>query len=350
MSIELKDSNTSPIRARTHVGRVAGVCDEWCRRWRFYDRLLPTAFLFGVLCFLIFFLTIAPPLNFPGATLVKIDKDEPVASVARKLKDKHIIHSEYMFKLVTKLYGSKTLVMSGEYFFPSAQNVLTIGRRLARGDFELVPVKVTIPEGVSTFQMADVLAKKIPDFDKQAFLEDSQSKEGYLFPDTYFFLPGQDPIAIISTLESNFKRHITEPEVEQQIAMFDKPLADIITMASLLEKEANETEGRRMIAGILWHRIEIGMPLQVDAVFPYILGKNTFELSRADLKTNSPYNTYINKGLPPGPITNPGMDSILAAANPVKSNYIFYLSDMHGNFHYSVTYAEQLANQRKYLK
>jgi UPF0755 protein len=91
------------------------------------------------------------------------------------------------------------------------------------------------------------------------------------------------------------------------------------------------------------------MPLQVDAVFPYIIGKNSLQLTHADLKVDSPYNTYVNKGLPPGPITNPGLDSILAAVNPTKSNYLFYLSDLHGNFHYSVTYAQQLANQRKYL-
>lgn len=265
------------------------------------------------------------------------------------LKDKHIIHSTYMFEVVARMYGAKTQVVAGEYFFPSAQNVLTVARRLAHGDYELIPVKVTIPEGVNSFQMANILAQKIPDFDKQAFLEDSQSKEGYLFPDTYFFLPGQDPLVIISTLESNFQRHITDPAAEQQITMFGKPLADIVTMASLLEKEANDSVSRRMIAGILWHRIAIGMPLQVDAVFPYILGKNTFQLSRADLRTDSPYNTYINKGLPPGPITNPGLDSILAAANPTKSNYLFYLSDMHGNFHYSVNYKEQLSNQKKYL-
>jgi len=104
-----------------------------------------------------------------------------------------------------------------------------------------------------------------------------------------------------------------------------------------------------MIAGLLWHRIDIGMRLQVDAVFPYIIGINTFELTKADLATTSPYNTYINKGLPPGPIANPSIDSILAAVTPVKNNYVYYLSDMYGNLHFCQTYACQLANQHKYL-
>ncbi len=91
------------------------------------------------------------------------------------------------------------------------------------------------------------------------------------------------------------------------------------------------------------------MALQVDAVFPYIIGKSSLELTRADLKTDSPYNTYTHKGLPPGPIANPGMTSIIAAVTPIKSNYVFYLSDKQGNFHYCATYACQLANQKKYL-
>ena len=91
------------------------------------------------------------------------------------------------------------------------------------------------------------------------------------------------------------------------------------------------------------------MPLQVDAVFPYIIGKNTFDLTRADLKVDSPYNTYKYKGLPVGPIANPGLDSMVAAMTPVKSNYIFYLTDMQSKFHFSVTYAQHLANQKKYL-
>ncbi len=102
-------------------------------------------------------------------------------------------------------------------------------------------------------------------------------------------------------------------------------------------------------AGVLWHRIDIGMPLQTDATFPYYLGRNTFEVTLTDLKTDHPYNTYTNKGLPPGPIGNPGLNSILAAAQPVKSNYVFFLSDRQGNFHYSITYEGHLANKKRYL-
>jgi cell division protein YceG involved in septum cleavage len=223
-------------RAKAHITKVAGYCDEWCQRWRFYDRLLPTAFLAGILCFLVYFMTVAPPLNFPGASLLKVEKTDTLDTVAQKLKAKGLIHSDYMFELTAKLYGASASVVPGEYFFPGPQSVITVGRRLARGDYELIPVRVTIPEGTNTFQMANILASNIPDFDKQAFVDDSQAKEGYLFPDTYFFLPGQDPLTVITTLEDNFKRHISDPSVQQQITASGRTLTDIVTMASLSRK------------------------------------------------------------------------------------------------------------------
>lgn len=348
----MPEKNTKSLhkRLQLQVLSTTNICDEWCRVWRIYDRLLPTAFLLGILLFLLYFVTLAPPLNFPGASLVKVEKGETITSVAQTLKAKHLIRSTALFILIAKLYGSHGRIVDGEYFFPSAENVLEVGRRLAHGDFELVPIKVTIPEGSTTYQIANILTKKIPDFDKQGFLEASQSKEGYLFPDTYFFVPGEEPILIVTTFENNFKKKLDDASTTAQLQKSGKTLRDVITMASLLEKEANDTESRRIIAGILWHRIRIGMALQVDAVFPYIIGKNSFNLTKADLKIDSPYNTYTNKGLPPGAIANPGLDSILATLNPIPTNYLFYLSDLHGTFHYSKTYPEQLANQRLYLK
>jgi UPF0755 protein len=143
--------------------------------------------------------------------------------------------------------------------------------------------------------------------------------------------------------------HIQEQQTSAAITAFGKPQSQIIIMASILEKEAPDTKDREIISGILWKRISIGMPLQVDSVFPYIIGVNSLQLTKADLATTSPYNTYLYKGLPPGPISNPSLDAILAAAQPTKTNYLYYLSDLKGNMHYCATYACQLANQRKYL-
>lgn len=314
-----------------------------------YDRILPVGFLFGILFFLIYFTSISAPLHFPSATFLKVTQEQTLEDVARVLEEKNIVRSARLFRLMANLYGGKTDIMAGEYFFSEPITLITVARRLAHGDYELVPVRVTLPEGSTVRQMAEILTRKIPDFETEEFIKKAEPKEGYLFPDTYFFLPGADPDVVISVLEDNFVRQIERKEVAEAIKNFGRPLSEIIIMASLLEKEAAKSKDRQMIAGILWKRIAIGMPLQVDAVFPYIIGKNTFELTRADLKTDSPYNTYKHKGLPVGPIANPGLSSILAAATPVKSNYIFYLSDMSSQFHFSVTYAEHLANQRRYL-
>ena len=322
---------------------------NWYEEWLAYDRILPTAFLSGVLLFLLYFLTFAPPTEFPVGSYVKIEKGETYTQIGQALKSKHIIRSVYLFEFWTRVFHGNPELAAGEYFFSGPETVLTVGRRLAHADRELSSVRVTIPEGTSSKEIATILTKKIPDFDVVAFLNQAKPKEGYLFPDTYFFLPGESASAILSSLETNFKNHISDNTTELTLENFGKPLGEIVAMASLLEKEASDTHSRRVIAGILWKRIAIGMPLQVDAVFPYILGKNTFQLTMADLRTNSPYNTYTNKGLPPGPIVNPSLDSILAAATPIKTSYLFYLSDMKSNLHYSATYKEQLANQRKYL-
>jgi UPF0755 protein len=154
---------------------------------------------------------------------------------------------------------------------------------------------------------------------------------------------------VVTALENNLKINLADTNLQNAIAKYGKPLPEVLVMASILQKEAASLKDRQAIAGLLWHRIVIGMPLQVDAVFPYILGKNTFQVTKTDLATTSAYNTYVNKGLPPGPIDNPSMQAILAAVTPVKSNYVYYMSDLQGNLHFCITYTCQLANQRKYL-
>jgi UPF0755 protein len=330
-----------------HLVRTTNVCGPWCVECTVANNILPLGFLMGVLIFLVYYISFAAPIDFPTASLVRVVPTDTVQTVAQKLYAKHIIHSPLIFtEAVNVLHGGK--VIPGEYFFPSANTVFDISRRLAHGDFELVPIKVTIPEGMDSVHMATLLDRKIPDFDTNKFITLATAKEGYLFPDTYFFVPGEDPVSVIFKMQKNFTNHLTS--LSTTTLLFGKPLPEIITMASILEKEGSNLDNKRMIAGILWHRISINMPLQVDATFPYIIGKNTFQLTKADLKTDSPYNTYVHKGLPPGPITNPGEESILAAITPTPSNYVFYLSDMSGNLHYSQTYAQQLANQHRYLR
>lgn len=337
--------------SRAHIAHIAGVCHGWCKEKRMYSRILPLSFLFGVLLFLVYTLTFGAPIAFPKGALMRVPQGKSVTVVAERLKEKHIINSTFLFKVAVRIFsGSNDKIVAGEYFFPSSENVFVIAYRLVSGNFELTPVRVTVQEGATVEQIAKLLEKKIPDFDTDGFRKLAKDQEGYLFPDTYFILPGEDPALVLGAMKANFTMHIRRPEVAAVIAASGRTLAELVTMASLLEKEAAILEDRRMIAGILWKRISIGMKLQVDAVFPYIMGKNTFELTRADLKVDSPYNTYLYKGLPPGPIASPSLEAIIAAATPVKSNYLFYLSDMQSNFHFSTTYDQHLKAQKRYLK
>jgi len=257
------------------------------------------------------------------------------------------VRSARTFREVARLLGDDRRIPAGVYYFPTPQNLIEIAIRVTTGDFETTPIRVTVPEGATVEQISRILLQKLPTFDRRAFLSAAEGKEGYLFPDTYFFMPGDSTGTILSVFNNNFNSHLLK--AQKQIAAFKKPLPEVLTMASLLEKEASDTRSRRIIAGILWHRIQIGMPLQVDAVFPYIIGKNSFQLTLDDLKTDSPYNTYTNKGLPPSPISNPSLDSITAAVTPIKTDYLFYLSDKQGNFHFAATYQQFLVYKHRYL-
>jgi UPF0755 protein len=152
----------------------------------------------------------------------------------------------------------------------------------------------------------------------------------------------------VKTLSDTFQTKIAS--LESIIDSFGKPYSQVVIMASILEAEARKLEDRRVIAGILWKRIQMDMPLQVDAPFEYVSSKNTFTLTTADLRLDSPYNTYTRKGLPPTPIGNPGLEAIQAAVTPIESPYLYYLSDKNGVFHYAETHDGHVKNKAKYLK
>ena len=322
---------------------------RWWYKLRRRVRSHPIAY--GVGCLLavlfIYFALFSAPFDFPVGAYISIPSGQTVGETARVLKERHIIWSSDMFDAFVRVFGTDRQVVAGEYFFPNKEGVLHVASRLGNGDFQVNPSRVRVPEGATVQDIGALLDKSIPNFDLNAFMKAARGKEGYLFPDTYFFMPGQDTDAILGAFANNFATHIAT--IQHQLDAFGHPFSDVITMASLLEREAPDSYNRRIIAGILWKRISLGMPLQVDAVFPYIIGKSSLNLTYADLATLSPYNTYINLGLPPGPIGNPSLDSILAAVTPIETNYLYYLSDTNGAFHYSATYGQQLAAKSKYL-
>jgi UPF0755 protein len=290
---------------------------------------------------------IRPPDDFPVRELVTVPDGASLRQVAESLAEQHVVRSPLAFEASLYLLGRARSAKSGDYIFTQPVSVWSVARRIATGAFGLEPVRIRIPEGATTREMSDMLSRALPRFNGDKFLLVARPQEGYLFPDTYFFLPNAREDAVLQALRQNFDEKTSG--LSQEIASSSRSLKDIVTMASIIEREARNPADRRMISGVLWNRIRKGMPLQVDVTFLYTIGKNTFQLTTADLKADNPYNTYVNKGLPPGPIGSPSLDSIQAAIRPTPSKYLFYLADHSGVTHYSETYQQHLEYKRLYL-
>ena len=302
------------------------------------------ASIFALFMYVILF---APPLAFPLKGVIRVEDGMSIDQIAELLKERSVIRSTIVFTALARLTNNADNLVAGQYRFDRTYSVFSVLSRIARGVYGFHMVKIVFPEGATNAEIATIASTELKDFDKEDFLRAVKDKEGYLFPDTYLFTPVANYEDVVKKIEQNFQRQIGSYEI---VAVAKgHTLHEILTMASLIEEEARKTEDRKMVASILWNRIGKGMPLQVDAVFPYILGRNTYEVTKTDLNHTSLYNTYRYKGLPPGPISNPGKDAIEAALNSTKSDYLYYLSDRKGNMHYAKTFEEHKENRRKYL-
>ena len=290
---------------------------------------------------------VSPPATFPVGELITIQDGETLQQISRDLGQESVVRNAAVLRILVTLVGRDNSVRAGDYLFNEPKDIFSIARAITTGAYGLEPIRIRIPEGATTLEMARIFSTRLKRIDEAHFLELARPYEGYLFPDTYFFLPNATDEKVISAMRQNFDAHVEK--IAGDIVTFGKPLRDVITMASILEKEARTTQDRRMIAGVLWRRIRLNMPLQVDATFLYILGKNSFQLTNADLKMDSPYNTYRFTGLPIGPINSPSLDSIQAAVTPIDKGYIYYLADRNGTTHYSKTYDEHVRKKGLYI-
>jgi UPF0755 protein len=298
--------------------------------------------IFAIIVVLLFGLLSKAPKNFPVGSIVTIEPGQSLLQVSNILENRGVIGSGIVFRNFVILLGGEKKVIAGDYLLDKKQSSFLIALRFVKGDFHLQLVKITIPEGWNVFQISQYLAGKIENFDSKKFLELAKPNEGVLFPDTYFISPISTPETVINTMKANF-----DARMEKKFKSV--PQINIIKMASIIEAEASTSQSRKIVSGILWNRLELKMPLQVDSTFSYINGKSTYELTLNDLKIKSPYNTYINTGLPPTPINNPGLDSINAALNPTKTDYLYFLTGKDGKMYYAKTFDEHLKNKEKYL-
>ena len=295
----------------------------------------------------------------------EIKEGEGVQEIGQALEDAQLVKSKYYFDYYIWKTGSRGKIKAGKYELKGAMTIPEIVQVLSLGEIVSNQTKVTFPEGTSAKEMADILTQK--GFDGNAFLSDVNSGsgvetnydflkdrpaqanlEGFLFPDTYIFFKDAKPEDIASRMLLNFDEKLT-PQMRSDIQSQGKNIYQIVTMASILEKEVKTADDMKIASGIFWDRIGAGMPLQSDATIEYILNNKDLKHSISDTQIDNPYNTYKYKGLPPGPIDSPGLDAIIAAIYPTKTDYVYFLTDpATGKTVFSKTLAEQAANKAKY--
>ncbi|MFZ2205267.1 MAG: endolytic transglycosylase MltG [Minisyncoccia bacterium] len=279
-----------------------------------------------VIVIIFYFLFLSAPNNFPVGQIINIEQGTSLRSISKDLEIKHIIKSRVAFETFVIIYGGEKHIVPGDYLFENKSLVFEVARRVSYGDHHLLPVKITIPEGFNISDISNIMSTKLLNFNKEKFLLEAQKKEGYLFPDTYFFFTTANEEDVLKAMSDNFSKKIKP--IQSEINLSGKSEKDIIIMASIVEREAKGDADRGVISGILWNRLSKGMMLQVDAV-PV---------------------TYKTKGLPENPISNPGIEAINAALKPENSPYLFYLHDKNGVIHYAVTFTEHKKNIARYLK
>jgi UPF0755 protein len=284
--------------------------------------LLGAVLLFGLFAFFV----IGPPAQFPVGSTVNIEKGWTLGKVSEILKTNKIIRSRAAFEFFVILTGGEKHIRPAFYTFEKTMPVFEVAFRVSGGRFAFSPVKVTLPEGFNSVEIADAFAKKMPNFDKEQFAALSMGLEGKLFPDTYFFLTTDGAEEAIRAMTENYEEKVSP--LRESIAASGHTEHEIITMASIIEGEAAGDLDRALISGILWKRIAIGMPLQADA---------------------APV-TYKQRGLPDTPIGNPGLKAIEAAIHPEQSPYLYYLHDKNGTIYYAKNFKEHTENKSKYLK
>lgn len=310
--------------------------------------LLAVGIFFIAIALIMVVAAVIPPSDFQTGATFHIEGNSSLGQIADNLYNEHLIKSKVLFKSSVIIFSGQRGIKAGDYLFNSRESVIQIAWRLVRGQEGFTPIKATIPEGFDVRQISIVLGKNIPTFSTSTFVAEALPFEGYLFPDTYFFNERTSPDSAIKAMQSLFNQKISS--VQDPILAFGRATSSVVVMASILEREATSSADRRIIAGILWKRLDNKMPLQVDAALAYALNKDGTKLTSADLATTSSYNTYKNLGLPPTPISNPGISAIEDALAPTTTPYWYYLSDSKGNIHYSSTYDEQIANEAKYLQ
>lgn len=283
--------------------------------------------------------------------------------LGEELEQRQLIRSASLFRLLARVRNEEFKLYVGDYQLTPMMSPSEMIDRLIKGTETMHVDRLTIPEGYTTDQIIDLLVQKgfgskeaytkvvTDDVFTYEFLKDAPKGihrlEGYLFPNTYEIDKRTSPHAVIDLLLRQFEKEIT-PDVQNQLSSMNLSIAQWVTLASLIEKEAVKGEDRPLIASVLHNRLKINQPLQIDATIQFLLETPKPELSYQDLEIPSPYNTYLNSGYPPGPIANPGHASLQAVLSPAQTDFRYYVAKKDGSHAFAKTYAEHLKNIELY--
>lgn len=298
--------------------------------------------------------------------IFSVNDGESGATVARRLYDKDLIRSYNFFKFMLKIKNAENSIKTGTYKLSNAMKTSEILSQLIEGK-ELL-IRVQIPEGASNSTIASILQENnilssdefLRTISNPATIKSlgipSNSLTGYLFPDTYYFPLHSSPKLVVETMISNFKKKLKEHVMQSQL-LSPQELHERVILASIVEREYRKPEEAPLIAGVFLNRLKIKMPLQSCATVVYIITEELHKrhperLFESDLQIKSPYNTYINTGLPPGPICNPGLVALQAAITPEPSSFLYFrlINEKDGKHYFSETYDEHIRAAKLFTK
>lgn len=310
-----------------------------------------------------------------------VNNGDNLLTIASKLEQSRVIASEQALKIYVRLNNITANIKAGQYAIPKGTNVPNVIKILEEGTFK-VSIAVTIPEGMRYEQIADLLVSKFEssaqtnNFVKSEFIDICENPDKYtfdtnvsailnkykpasnplrglLFPDTYRFDFDSNAKTVVSAMLLNFDKRLTDNGITLENLNKNQnnltSIYDVISLASIIEKEAGNDADRPLVSGIFHNRLKVNYPLQSDITIHFIKNDEDTFISFADTKIESPYNTYLYAGVTPTPINNPGISSIKAALNPTKTEYFYFIYDANGTLYYAKTYEEHIANVNRYL-
>lgn len=299
----------------------------------------------------LFYLWHFAPSDFTPQTVV-IAPGESVIQISQKLAEANIIQSEHVLFAILRYWQDPTQIKASTYTFTEPIDAFLVAEKLIVGEFANDLTTLTFIEGMRARDYAEHASADLLNVTKEEFITLTSGLEGSLFPETYFVPADFTTKQLVALLTTTHNQTMQELRVTATSSLTTE---EIIILASIVEREANTPESMRIVAGVFLNRMAIGMPLQADASIEYVIDTPLGELAPGQLaaelrELDSPYNTYLNPGLPPTPIGNPGRTALAAVIDPIVSDYFYYITGNDGEFYYSETYEQHLVNIQRHLR